>query len=66
MFIETDSGRLQNLYLLQDVRVLPIEDSDKFTIGYIQANGAIIKEGRFDSEEEAETKRTAIISKLLA
>ena len=66
MFIETDSGRLQNLYLLQDVRVLPIEDSDKFTIGYIQANGAIIKEGSFDSEEEAEIKRTAIISKLLA
>ena len=27
MFIETDTGRLQNLYLLQDVRVIQNEDN---------------------------------------
>ena len=65
MFIETDTGRLQNLYLLQDVRVIQNEDNT-YSIGYIQMNGEIIKELSFDSEETANTKRDEIVQKLLA
>lgn len=65
MFIETDTGRLQNLYLLQDVRVIQNEDNT-YSIGYVQMNGEIIKELSFDSEETANTKRDEIVQKLLA
>lgn len=65
MFIETDTGRLQNLYLLQDVRVIQNEDNT-YSIGYVQINGEIIKELSFDSEETANTKRDEIVQKLLA
>ena len=65
MFIETDTGRLQNLYLLQDVRVIQNED-DTYSIGYVQMNGEIIKELSFDSEETANAKRDEIVQKLLA
>ena len=65
MFIETDTGRLQNLYLLQDVRVIQNEDNT-YSIGYVQMNGEIIKELSFDSEETANAKRDEIIQKLLA
>lgn len=65
MFIETDTGRLQNLYLLQDVRVIQNEDNT-YSIGYVQINGEIIKELSFDSEETANAKRDEIIQKLLA
>ena len=65
MFIETDTGRLQNLYLLQDVRVIQNEDNT-YSIGYVQMNGEIIKELSFDSEETANTKKDEIVQKLLA
>lgn len=65
MFIETDTGRLQNLYLLQDVRVIQNEDNT-YSIGYVQMNGEIIKELSFDSEEMANVKRDEIVQKLLA
>lgn len=65
MFIETDTGRLQNLYLLQDVRVIQNEDNT-YSIGYVQMNGEIIKELSFDSEETANVKRDEIVQKLLA
>lgn len=65
MFIETDTGRLQNLYLLQDVRVIQNEDNT-YSIGYVQINGEIIKELSFDSEETANAKRDEIVQKLLA
>lgn len=65
MFIETDTDRLQNLYLLQDVRVIQNEDNT-YSIGYVQINGEIIKELSFDSEETANTKRDEIVQKLLA
>lgn len=65
MFIETDTGRLQNLYLLQDVRVIQNEDNT-YSIGYVQMNGEVIKELSFDSEETANTKRDEIVQKLLA
>lgn len=65
MFIETDTGRLQNLYLLQDVRIIQNEDNT-YSIGYVQINGEIIKELSFDSEETANAKRDEIVQKLLA
>lgn len=65
MFIETDTGRLQNLYLLQDVRVIQNEDNT-YSIGYVQMNGEVIKELSFDSEETANAKRDEIVQKLLA
>ena len=40
LFIETNSGRLQNLYLLQDVRVVDSRiQENKFAVGYVQENG---------------------------
>ena len=66
MFIETEAGRLQNLYLLQDVRVM--DNSKKegtYTIGYVQMNGAIIQEGEYETFEAADSKREEIVAKLL-
>lgn len=70
MFMETDEGRLQNLYLLQDVIVVELEkenpdDKPTYAIGYVQMNGVIMKEGKFESELEADAKREEIVSKLL-
>lgn len=65
MFIETETGRLQNLALLQDVVVKENEDNT-FSIAYIQANGEIIKEGTYNTEEEAEVVKSAIYTKLLS
>lgn len=65
MFIQTDEGKLQNLYLLQDVRVV-LNDDETYSIGYVQINGEILKELSFETEEEAESKRQEIIAKLLA
>lgn len=65
MFIETESGRLQNLYLLQDVRVVEIEDTKLYSIGYVQMNGVIVKEGKYETFEEADTKRQEIVNRLL-
>lgn len=65
MFIQTDEGKLQNLYLLQDVRVVQ-NDDETYSIGYVQINGEILKELSFETEEEAELKRQEIIAKLLA
>ena len=65
MFIQTDEGKLQNLYLLQDVRVVQ-NDDETYSIGYVQINGEILKELSFETEEEAESKRQEIIAKLLA
>lgn len=64
MFIETNTGRLQNLYLLQDVQVKENENKT-FSIGYVQSNGVIIKEGEYATKDEAETERKAIVAKLL-
>ena len=65
MFIQTDEGKLQNLYLLQDVRVV-LNDDETYSIGYVQVNGEILKELSFETEEEAESKRQEIVTKLLA
>lgn len=71
MFIETNSGRLQNLYLLQDVRVMENDkklDSEELTyaVAYVQMNGVVIKEGAYATQEEAEAIRQEVVAKLLA
>lgn len=66
MFIETASGRLQNLYLLQDVRVVDNDEVEEtYSVGYVQSNGVIIKEGTFSTYSEAETKVNEIKSSLV-
>lgn len=64
MFFQTDDGRLQNLFLLQDVRI--IENDDKtFSIGYIQINGEVLKEGSYSTIEEANTALDLVVQKLV-
>lgn len=66
MFIETEEGKLQNLYLLQDIRVVESDKNpEKYSVGYVQMNGEIYKEGEYSTLSEAEEKKTAIIQKLL-
>lgn len=68
MFIETDTKRLQNLYLLQNIIVTELDEdaeTPKYTIGWVQSNGVIIKEGEFNTLQEAETKRDEIVESLL-
>ena len=62
MFIKTDSDRLQNLYYLQNVIIE--EDNDKFYIGWVQTNGVVIRDGEYDTYNEAETKLNDIIDSL--
>ena len=55
MFIETGRGRLQNLYMLQDVRVVDSKiEENKFAVAYVQANGMIVEDETFDTYEEAD------------
>lgn len=66
LFIETNSGRLQNLYLLQDVRVVDSKKEEgKFAAGYVQSNGVIIEDEIFDTFEEANEAVQGIRSDLL-
>ena len=66
LFIETNSGRLQNLYLLQDVRVIDSRIQEgKFAVGYIQENGMMIEDEVFDTYEEADTEVQKARQKLL-
>lgn len=65
MFYECENGRLQNLYFLQNIQVISNEDNT-YSIGWVQSNGAIIKEYRFNTEEEADAKYTDLKDKLLA
>lgn len=67
MFIETASGRLQNLYLLQDVTVIEVVETEnkKYSVGYLQSNGAIVEEGEFSTYSEAEAKVNEIKSLLV-
>ena len=54
LFIETNSGRLQNLYLLQGIEAVHSRTQEgKFAVGYIQSNGVIIEDEIFDTLEEA-------------
>jgi hypothetical protein len=75
MFIRTDAGRLQNLYLLWDIVVLTNTTSDldnegnpiiKYSIGWVQTNGEVKSEGEFTTLEDANTKKESIITMLLA
>lgn len=66
MFYKCENGRLQNLYLLQTLRIIEDDETHKFSIGWVQANGAIVKEYSYDTEKEALTKLTELNQKLLA
>lgn len=66
LFIETEAGKLQNLFLLQDVRALPSEiEPEKFALAYIQENGTIIEDVLYDTIEEAEQKAESVRKELL-
>lgn len=67
MFYETSEGRLQNLSLLQSI-IITTNDSDetKFSIGYVQINGEVIKEGTYDTEELAKIAKDSIENSLLS
>jgi hypothetical protein len=66
MFYKTESGRLQNLTLLQDVIVTKDDiDNTKYSVGYLQINGEIIKEGTYNTELEVESKIDSIRASLL-
>lgn len=65
MFIETIEGRLQNVILLQDVIVIE-NDDETYSIGYVQVNGEVIKEGEYNSSSDAESERQNIYDSLLA
>ena len=65
MFYECENVRLQNLFLLQNIRVIK-NDDNTYSIGWIQSNGAIVKEYNYSTEEEANTKYTSLKSELLA
>ena len=64
MFYECENGRLQNLFLLQNIRVIK-NDDNTYSIGWIQSNGAIVKEYNYSTEEEANTQYTSLKSELL-
>ncbi len=67
LFIETNSGRLQNLYLLQDVRVVDSQIQEgKFAVGFVQENGMIIEDELFDTYEDAENAVESVKEELLA
>ena len=67
LFIETEAGKLQNLFLLQDVRALPSEiEPEKFALAYIQENGTIIEDVLYDTIEEAEEKAESVREELLS
>ena len=68
MFILTESGRLQNLSLLQDVRVISTtkDELTKFHVGYVQINGEIINDGEYTTMEEAQSKVDEIVAKLIS
>ena len=66
LFIETGLGRLQNLYMLQDVRAVGSQiEEGKFAVAYVQANGMIVEDKRFDTYEEANSEVQSIKSDLL-
>lgn len=68
MFILTESGRLQNLSLLQDVRATSTtkDELTKFHVGYVQINGEIINDGEYTTMEEAQSKVDEIVAKLIS
>lgn len=66
LFIETDGGKLQNLYLLQAVVSIPSQETpNKYAVAYIQENGTIIEDLLYDTKAEADTKVAQIKQKLL-
>lgn len=66
LFIETDGGKLQNLYLLQAVVSIPSQEvPEKFAVAYVQENGTIIEDELYDTKSEADAKVAEVREKLL-
>lgn len=65
MFYKCENGRLQNLFYLQNVIVVESDTENKYSVGWVQSNGTIIKEYDFNTEEEAKAKVETIINILL-
>lgn len=64
MFITTDTGRLQNLTLLQDVITVDNEDGT-YSVGYYEISGIIVKELSFDTKAAADAKVAEIRASLV-
>lgn len=62
MFIETNTGKLINLYLLQDMR--KVFENDKFKIKFVHINGEIYEEV-YKSESEMNSAYESYKTKLL-
>lgn len=62
MFIETNTGKLINLYLLQDMR--KVSENDKFKIKFVHINGEIYEEV-YNSEPEMASAYESYKTKLL-
>ena len=66
LFIETKSGKLQNLYLLQDVRAIESEEEPgKYALAYVQENGVILEDMLYDTMEEAEAAVEEVKAEIL-
>ena len=66
LFIETKSGKLQNLYLLQDVRAIESEEEpEKYARAYVQENGVILEDMLYDTMEEAEAAVEEVKAEIL-
>ena len=66
LFIETDGGKLQNLYLLQAVVAIPSQEvPNKFAVAYMQENGTLIEDLLYDTQADADAKVAQIKQKLL-
>ncbi len=66
LFIETKSGKLQNLYLLQDVRAVESEEEpEKYALAYVQENGVILEDMLYDTMEEAEAAVEEVKAEIL-
>ena len=66
LFIETKSGKLQNLYLLQDVRAIESEEEpEKYALAYVQENGVILEDMLYDTMEEAEAAVEEVKAEIL-
>ena len=64
MFIETITGRLQNVMFLQEVII--VNNDGIYSIGYVQSNGEIIEEGSYSTLEEAQSIKSDIEDELLS
>ena len=63
MFIQLNDERIINLYLLQNLRVEPVDD--KYSVRFIFTNGETYDE-LYDTENAAETALESYITEILS